>query len=190
MAMLLMASMTGSPSAKAQDRSDAVLRAFQDACFPHLNDLAAQRRRIIEAGFVQSPRAEIPGVDLKGETIVYSYGANGIEKSVSSSETYRRQRDGFALFLSEITIGGIRRTHCSLDDLGAPEPVSDKKLADWIGRPADESKPGLVAQHRSMWASRFGALPGGYNEIASEYRAGHPCCAGAALFAATSAKVP
>jgi hypothetical protein len=190
MAVLLMASVTGFPSAKAEDRSDAMLRAFQDACFPHLNDLAAQRQRIIEAGFVQSPRTEIPGVALNGETVVVISGSDGSQKSVSSSEDYRRQRDGFAVFLSEITIVGTRHAQCWLNDLTAGGPVSDKKLAKWIGRPADAKEPAPFAQHRSAWASRAGALPGGYDEIASEYRVGHPCCSGAALLAAASAKVP
>jgi hypothetical protein len=190
MAMLLMASMTGSPSAKAEDRSDAMLRAFQDTCFPHLNDLATQRQRITEAGFVQSPRVEIQGVELNGETVVVITGSGGVERSVSASEHYRRQHDGLALFLSEITLGGTRHIQCWLDDVAADAPVSDEKLADWIGRPADANSPAPWAPHRSVWAKRFGALPDGYDEIASEFRAGHPCCSGAALFTAASAKVP
>src|SRR5262245_50024896 len=83
-AVFLLASILGPLSAIAEDRSDAMLRAFQDACFPHLNDLATQRQRITEAGFVQSPRAEIPGVDLKGETVVFTLGPSGVEKAVSS----------------------------------------------------------------------------------------------------------
>jgi hypothetical protein len=189
-AVALVAGLLGSAGATAQDRSDAMLRAFQDACFPQLTDLPAQRKRIVEAGFVQHPRAEIPGLDLNGETIVIISGPDRVEKAVSSSESYRRERDGFMLLLSEIAILGTRHTQCSLYDLGVAGAVDDKKLTDWIGRRADESKPVLGVEHRSMWTSRFGALPGGYEEIVSEYRSGHPCCAGANLATAASAKVP
>jgi hypothetical protein len=162
-----MASILTSPSATADDRSDAMLRAFQDACFPNLNDLAAQRKRITEAGFVQSPRSEIPGIDLKGETVVVISGPDGVQRSVSSAEDYRRERDGLNVHLSEITIVGTRHIQCWLDDVAAAGPVSDKKLADWIGRPADANSPAPFAAHRKVWANRFGALPGSYDEIAA-----------------------
>jgi hypothetical protein len=188
MAALLMVGMMASQSAMAHDRSDAMLRAFQEACFPHLDDIVPQRKRISEAGFVDLSGIEpvLRDLDLQGKTVIFD--SHGGKREVVP-ETHYRQRDGFKLFLTVVKDLDFAMTSCAILDLEAAGPVNERNLADWIGRPADESKPAFGAQHRKVWKVRSGALPGGYSEIASQYSSGHPCCSGAEI-RTTHTKVP
>ncbi|MBO0763154.1 MAG: hypothetical protein J2P50_00975 [Hyphomicrobiaceae bacterium] len=174
-AAFLLASLLGPPRAMAQDRSDAMVGAFQDACVPHLDDVAAWRKKIIEAGFVEPPRTQVPGLknlDLRGKTVIFDRDG-GMREVVP--ETQHRQRDGFELFLYVMKDPDAGMTSCAVYDFEAADPAIEKKVADWIGRPADS--PASGSQHRSTWSSIAAALPGGYEEIMSEYRLSRPSVA-------------
>jgi hypothetical protein len=124
--------------------------------------------KIIEAGFVEPPRTEVPGLkdlDLRGKTFIFDI--NGGMREVVP-ETYHWQREGFELFVSVVKDSDIGMTSCAVYDFKAAGPVSDEKVADWIGRPADN--PASGTQHRSKWSSVVAALPGNYDQVVSEYR--------------------
>ena len=148
----------------AADRSDAMLSAFQDACFPQLKDLEAQRAKLIESGFTSVPSDSIPELRQLHNL------AQGAKEFLPMFETYRGQRDGVELvvdLLVRIT-SGTKQHSCGVYDFAAPEPVNDRKLADWLGRPADYPPRG--PGHISKWLSING-LPEGYAEIFSIFAA-------------------
>jgi hypothetical protein len=134
--------------------------------------------------FVQVPSEAIP--ELRRVAAWIAFGGLVVDNQKPLFETYRGQRQGFDLvaYLMVRTREGTRSTECGIHDFGAARPVSDKRVMDWIGRPADNPAEG--SQHRRWQAGPIAALPGGYDEVASVYhqpgRVG-PLFAGALLHA-------
>jgi hypothetical protein len=165
LAVTLVAVLLGSPGATAQDRSDAMLRAFQDACFPRLDDLASRRKKVVDAGFKQIPVDAIPELRIATKSIDLALKLlgppDGAQAVMPAFETYQGQREGFelAVLLLVHVSHGVSSNECFVYDFAAVEAVSEKKVAAWLGRPAD---------HTSRWSSRWTTgLPAGYDEVFS-----------------------
>ena len=168
-AVYLAAGVLGSPSAMAEDRSDAMLHAFQDACFPRLDDPAARGQKIVGAEFARVPINAVPEIKLMAQLLRVP---DDMKAFLSVEyETYRGQRRGIDLVvvLQEMVSRGERRSLCIVYDFGAVEPVSESKVAEWIGRPADKQRRLRLRDSGWVWASGVAALPGGYHAIGSMY---------------------
>jgi len=165
LAVALVAGLLGSADTAAQDRSDAMLRAFQDACFPRLNDLASRRQKVVDAGFKQVPADAIPEFRMAAKSIELPLKLlgppDGAQAVLPVFETYQGQREGFALMvlLQVHVLQGVSKNECFVYDFAAVEPVSEKKMAAWLGRPADRS-----LRWSSSWTM---GLPAGYQEVSS-----------------------
>jgi hypothetical protein len=135
----------------------------------------------VGAGFAQVPVDEIPEIKLMTRLPEVISKFLGIPESHQASlpsveyETYRGQREGIDLVvvLQATVSRGEKQSQCIVYDFAAVEPVSEKKVAEWIGRSADKQIRDMGSiKFRSgwRWASRAAALPGGYQGISSVYQ--------------------
>jgi hypothetical protein len=162
----------------AEDRSDAMLHAFQEACFPRLDDPAARRLKIVGAGFAQVPVDAVPEIKVMVQLPDQIRKLVGLPDSYQGPlpsveyETYRGRREGLDLVvvLQALVSHGDRRSQCIVYDFGAVEPVSEKKVAEWIGRPADKQRRLRLRDTGWVWRTNgAAALPGGYYGVMSAY---------------------